>query len=294
MTYRRAAFTLTELLVVIAITSILTGLLLPAVQKVRSAASRLQCQSQLRQVGLAAQNYHAMFDTLPPGVSVARPGDPFDRMNWHTRLLTYVEQDALRSAVVAACQLDSVHVLFPPHVGGTPVRQFVCPADERLVRGHPTTGGAYLASTSYLGVSGTAHPAADGVLYARSATRLTDVTDGTSNTLVVGERPPSPAYNYGWWYGPALSIRGLTQAVMGVRELRIPEDPFSRQCPVGPYAYKAVAQADLCDVFHFWSLHPGGANFAFCDGSVRFLPYSADAILPALATRAGGEVVSLD
>ncbi len=79
--------------------------------------------------------------------------------------------------------------------------------------------------------------------------------------------------------------------LMSVRETRT----TSRmpECPYGPYHFQAGSSSNTCDVFHFWSVHSGGAHFAFCDGSVRFLAYFADAILPALATRAGGEAVNI-
>ncbi|MBI3407848.1 MAG: DUF1559 domain-containing protein [Planctomycetes bacterium] len=80
---------------------------------------------------------------------------------------------------------------------------------------------------------------------------------------------------------------------MGMSELNvIPGNPYS--CPPGPYSFSPGSLTEQCDMFHFWSLHSGGANFAFADGSVRFLSYSAAPIMPALATRAGGEVVNLE
>jgi prepilin-type processing-associated H-X9-DG protein len=75
--------------------------------------------------------------------------------------------------------------------------------------------------------------------------------------------------------------------ILGVRERKIPGNPYAKECPDGPYPFHDGSLTNQCDKFHFWSLHSGGANFVFGDGSVRFLPYSADAMLPALATRAG-------
>ena len=76
--------------------------------------------------------------------------------------------------------------------------------------------------------------------------------------------------------------------IMGVRETNL-QNQYAQDCPVGPYRYGPGQFENMCDVFHYWSPHPGGANFAFCDGSVKFLSYDADAILPALASRAGRE-----
>ena len=126
-----------------------------------------------------------------------------------------------------------------------------------------------------------------------SAVRFGDVTDGLSQTVMAGERPPSPDNHFGWWYaGQGQSFDASADFLLGVRDgnrtFRAPT------CKAGPYSFGPGKSDDMCDTFHFWSLHSGGANFAFCDGSVRFLRYDADAILPALATRAGGEVVALD
>jgi prepilin-type processing-associated H-X9-DG protein len=118
-----------------------------------------------------------------------------------------------------------------------------------------------------------------------------DIRDGTANTLMAGERPPSPDYWYGWWY--ASGFAGSGDTTLGVRERNDNHDPGMSQCAAGPYNFRAGLPTDMCDAFHFWSLHSGGANFAFCDGSVRFLSYSVDPIMPALATRAGGETVMI-
>jgi prepilin-type processing-associated H-X9-DG protein len=171
----------------------------------------------------------------------------------------------------------------------TPVPAFECPADPRVTVPH-FTHNHYVAPTSYLGSFGTNYQRPDGVLFLDSKVRFTDVTDGTSNTLLVGERPPSPDFWYGWWYtGDGTEGTGDTDMTLGVRELR-GDDPSTADCPAGPYAFKNGQLDQQCDVFHFWSPHDGGANFAFCDGSVRFLGYSVDPLMPALATRAGSEV----
>ncbi len=126
-----------------------------------------------------------------------------------------------------------------------------------------------------------------------SRIRLNDITDGTSSTLVAGERPPSADFWYGWWYaGVAQSGTGSPDMVLGVRELNV-NAAFAWFCPPGPYHFQAGSINNQCDVFHFWSPHSGGANFLFADGHVQFLTYSADSILPALATRAGGEAADI-
>src|SRR6266545_347465 len=190
--HTRSGFTLIELLVVIAIIGILIGLLLPAVQKVREAAARIQCQNNLKQLGLALHHYHDTQGALPPGVTSQRPREPFPRMTWLTRLLPYVEQEPLWRATVAAYDYQPTPYVDPPHVGfSMPVKTFACPSDGRPFTPHDTHRGRRVALTSYVGVLGTAYDRPDGVLFRDSQVRLTDVSDGTSNTAMVGERPPS-------------------------------------------------------------------------------------------------------
>jgi prepilin-type processing-associated H-X9-DG protein len=146
--------------------------------------------------------------------------------------------------------------------------------------------------TNYLGVLGTNLFRNDGVLFEQSRIRLNDITDGTTNTLMIGERPPSPDQLFGWWYaGWGQDKSGSMDLTLGVRERSV--FPGLSMCPQGPFHFQAGDLKNSCDIFHFWSPHPGGAHFAFCDGSVRFLAYSADSIMPALATRAGGEAVGV-
>ncbi len=142
-----------------------------------------------------------------------------------------------------------------------------------------------------MGVSGTASATKDGVLFDGSRTEFIHVSDGTANTLLLGERPPSTDLAFGWWYaGVGQDLRGALDSHMGAAERNMFD---ISTCPPGPDSFRSGDLLNQCDTYHFWSLHAGGANFAFCDGSVRFLPYSAADILPALATRAGGEAVTL-
>jgi prepilin-type processing-associated H-X9-DG protein len=120
-------------------------------------------------------------------------------------------------------------------------------------------------------------------MYADSNVRLTDITDGSSNTVMVGERPPSPNLYWGWWsWGPI-------DAAMGVRNTAW----VYADCLVPDHYRPPNGNGDWCDSHHYWSYHEGGANWLFADGSVRFLTYQANNILPALSTRAGGEVVAV-
>jgi prepilin-type N-terminal cleavage/methylation domain-containing protein/prepilin-type processing-associated H-X9-DG protein len=288
---RRGAFTLVELLVVIAIIAVLIGLLLPAVQKVREAASRLQCQNNLKQLGLAFHMHHDTHNGLPPGVTAARPREPFPHLGWLGRLLPFVEKEPLWKLTRDAYDAAPGYPYKLPHLGIlTPIKLFGCPNDGRVAVAQPTHDGLQVALSSYLGVSGFDVRTNDGVFYYDSCVRLTDVTDGTSNTVAVGERPPSADFWYGWWYaGEGQARSGSGDTVLGVREVRWPNAAHAQHCPAGPYSFRPGRVVEQCDLFHFWSLHSGGANFLLADGAVRFFPYSADAALPALATRSGGE-----
>lgn len=285
----RRALTLVETLVVIAIGAVLIGLLLPAVQAVRAAAVNTRCQNNLKQIGLALQNYHAAANVLPPGLRTGKDAEyPF--LSWLARLLPYLEHDALWHETIAAYGEDRVFTHNPPHTGlSTPVALFVCPADGRGL--YVQSAGPYpsVALSNYLGCTGKNLFSKSGVLFRNSVVRLSDVTDGTSHTLAAGERPTPPDFRFGWWYGGGGQAgTGSLDSVLGVRDLNITVQAAAA-CGRGPFAFVPGKLDELCDMFHYWSLHAGGANFLMCDGSVRFMTYASDGLLPALATRAGGD-----
>jgi len=215
-------------------------------------------------------------------------------MGWQVRLLPYIEQHAMLQTALAAFRSEPVFVWNPPHVGlSTVLPGYICPSDARL-ESPQTSGDTDVAFTSYLGNEGLNQLSKDGLLFIDSAIRADDVSDGMTNTILAGERPPTGDYAFGWWYaGIGLDRNGACDMVGGVRELNTRRARSGVQgCPRGPHRFQQGRISDLCSMFHFWSLHPGGAHFLFADGAIKFLPYSADAILPALATRAGGEAVS--
>jgi prepilin-type processing-associated H-X9-DG protein len=158
----------------------------------------------------------------------------------------------------------------------------------------PSTGVAHrVALTSYLGTSGTQTRLRDGVLYANSRTSLDHITDGTSQTLLAGERPPSFDILYGWWYaGGGQDGYGTLDLVLGVSELGFVQYAAYSECGKQPATFRPGDLRNVCSAYHYWSQHPNGANFVFCDGSVKFLTYASASILPALATRSGGETVA--
>jgi prepilin-type processing-associated H-X9-DG protein len=302
----RTAFTVVELLVVLAIIAVLVGLLLPAVQKARDAAARLHCQNNLKQIGIAVNNYAGVHGTLPSGVH--RP-PPFEYWSWMAQLLPFVEQQNLWNEASAwatgTAYPDQAWPWgnywddppTPPNPAiSVPVKLWQCPADPRAATvwsvdasgaGHVLT----LAFTDYLGVAGVegSHEGhQDGVLVYEEARRFTDITDGTSHTLMVGERPPSQDLEHGWWFaGAGWDGSGVGDVVLGSTEIHYAE---AIDCPATSVGFQPGRAANNCDQAHFWSLHTGGANFLLADGSVRFFDYGMNSVLPALCTCAGGEV----
>lgn len=289
----RCGMTLVELLVVIAIYALLLALVLPAIQRTRATVDRIRCGLKLRQLAIALHLRHGDHGAFPPGCSSDAPQNPYPHMSWMTHLLPYLEQDELwrqaQQAFAAARFFQD-----PPHhdILRRRMALFSCPADERMneTKDYPTVS---IGFTSYLGVLGSDFQAADGILYLDSATRMADVHDGLSNTLIVGERPPSADGHLGWWYaGWGQQRSGSLDVVLGAAEIN--RHPRYPGCGPGPFSYQAGHPLDPCAAFRFWSLHPGGANFAFADASVRFLPYgNYRGLLKALATRDGHEPTDL-
>ncbi len=289
---RRRAFSLIELVVVLAIMAVLTGLLLAGVQRVRRAAVNAACQHKLRQVALGL---HAMHDTngqFPPGHRSYFHRDVMPYTGWPLSLLPYVEQAGLYDQSRQAFRTTVYPFDGPPHVGlGTVVPAYVCPADPRIQTAQVSHRTHKLAAfTSYLGVAGANYRSRDGILFQNSAVKMADVTDGLSCTLLLGERPPSPDFQFGWWYaGIGQRGTGSTDMTLGVREVNIQPITSGSPCGPGTYSFGESTFADPCGVFHFWSPHGGGANFALGDGSVRRIRYAGAGLLPALASRAGGD-----
>jgi prepilin-type processing-associated H-X9-DG protein len=280
---------LVELLVVLGLVLLAAGLALPAAQRARDAGYRAACANNLRQVGLALHNYHDLRKSFPPGCASPASGDPYPYLSWQARLLPFLDQEPLWEQTVQAYQQDRNFSHNPPHVGlATVLPLFTCPADGRVSQAQ-VSRGYLVAFTSYLGVEGESVDRTNGVFYLDSRVRISDITDGTSNTLMAGERPPSADLFYGWWYaGQGQSLTGSCDEFLGVREVNLAGVSFFN-CLAGPYQFDVGRLRDQCDQFHFWSLHMDGAHFLFADGSTRFLAYDADAVLPALASRDGGE-----
>jgi prepilin-type N-terminal cleavage/methylation domain-containing protein len=294
---RRPGMSVIELLVVIAIVAVFIGLLLPAVQQVRNSAQRISCGNNLHQIGLGLHAYHDTYSAFPPGMRNDTSA-PFPLLSWMGRLLPYVEQQALWMQTERAFSIDPLLTGNPPHVGeSTPISLYRCPSSglPAIVQ---LEGGTTVALGNYRGVAGTTMSAGDGMLFRDSDVRITDVKDGTSNTLMIGESMPlgNRELTLGAWYngvglGDGARFFGAPDVVLGVREINLSngQGGVLGACPKGPYTFQAGKPGALCDVFRFWSQHPRGANFLAADGSLHFLTYSAETMLPILATRAGGE-----
>ena len=318
---RHRAFTLIELLVVIFIIGLLVALLLPAVQAAREAARRAQCSNNLKQIGLALHGYHDVWQTLPPAY-LAQPLTNLELMSgwaWGMFILPYSEQKPLYNAANFDLGFGEIVVNRPDFPGGlyanNTVRQvsismFLCPSaggDGPIDLGYDSAAvgvppGQYIASEGWMD-SSQSPIQGTGVLYPNSRVAIGDINDGTSVTLMVGERSrnladaawtgvfgsrsePGPLCTKRGW--PVESCVGMMFLLMG--RTGPSSDVVSGSIPGGNTPNYPGAGADS-----FWSQHPGGCNFLFCDGSVRFVKATiASDAFTSLASRAGGEVVGAD
>jgi prepilin-type N-terminal cleavage/methylation domain-containing protein/prepilin-type processing-associated H-X9-DG protein len=293
---RRPAFTLVELLVVIAIVAVLLALLLPAVQKVRAAANRAHCANNLKQLALAAHQYHDAHHSFPPGFFRA-PGHMREVtvFTLFVSLLPNIEQDNLARRWDYQ-RYGNNRGPYPTAPAAQVIAVYICPADAlprpAIFRNEPSDPPDHWGLTSYggnAGIRSTGWPTSDGVFYEGSAVRLADITDGACNTLLFGERdhfdpnydrlcPRDPIGSNGWWAYPGTSDVTLSAAV--AINFLVPASALD--C--------TKVKADRLSAFG--SRHPGGANFALADGSVRFLSTATSVtVLRYLSTRAGGEVI---
>jgi prepilin-type N-terminal cleavage/methylation domain-containing protein/prepilin-type processing-associated H-X9-DG protein len=275
---RPGGFTLIELLVVIAIIGVLISLLLPAVQSAREAARRVQCTNNLSQIGLAMHSYIATHEVLPPGA--VDPTSPVLSQpkgyhhNWISQVLPFMEQRGVYNA------LNFDHGVYEganSTARATTMRTLLCPSD-------PGPGRNPEPPSSYAGCHHDVEApiAADnhGLLFLNSAVILEEILDGSSNTLLVGERRLEA--DLGWASGTRATLRNTGT----------PINPTRMAGRVGAPAATPPAPNF---VGGFSSYHPGGANVVFGDGSVRFLKDSIDAvILGRLGNRGDGEVIDGD
>ena len=296
MKRQRSAFTLIELLVVIAVIATLIGLLLPAVQKVREAAARLQCQNNLKQIGLALQTYHDQTGAFPPGYYDVAPWPQDDQgpgWGWASFILPEMEQGNLQREINFTLGVGDPS---PAIVSArsTFLKSFQCPSDPNSATTFTATdggGGSWgLAHGSYVACNGndgvddnTTPPHTGAFVRGTTGFRIADITDGLSNTFFVGERCTTMSEST--WAGvipnaedPSIrspgDYSGGSAFVLGHCGPHLPNDSI-------------VTDADAMS-----SGHTSGVQFLFGDGSVHQINNGiAQPVYDALATRAGGEVV---
>jgi len=302
-------FTLIELLVVIAIIAVLIALLLPAVQQAREAARRSQCRNNLKQIGLALHNYHDAHRIFPQGNNLGAwsfkamilpfldQGNIFSRIDFSNNIATSASPPARCPMGQYDCRDEVLRLQAlgqgDPASARLPI--LYCPSDPLGGSAWPDTSIGIHRLGNYVGVGGDEVPVLSegrcvgpsgpfparrrGILWYNSNVRMADITDGTSNTFCVGEKGINNDLNYGW---------DLCAGVEGDGWLSC-GNPFGPGDPANN-----AAQGYIHDS-HFWSHHAGGSHFLIGDGSVRFLNYSINFdTYKALATRAGGEVASLE
>ena len=264
------AFTLIELLVVIAIIGVLVALLLPAVQAAREAARRLQCVNNLKQIGVALHGYHDASRTFPTGGWIALPTQPETRnmnIGWSAAVLPWLEQRAL---------YDGLNVGLPYNASanstaaGSVLRVYLCPSEPRRSEWNTLAGDPFpCADADYGGLYGERMSSRNdpprGVMIFNRCLSIAEVSDGTSQTIQVGEDPE--AIHAVWANGHNIFDQAF---------------PINSR-PASEFGEELTSQ------------HPGGVNVLFADGSVRFLKDSTSrAAVAALCTRNGSEILSAD
>ncbi len=336
-------FTLIELLVVIAIIAVLIALLLPAVQSAREAARRSQCVNNMKQIGLAIFNYESSRGCLPPGNYGISYHNPYSAnicdgsypygMTLFTEILQFVEQSAQFNSINFQGDNNSIrnNTAF-----NAKISSYLCPSDlpaDPVPSNYPGYSqgsyGANFGNTEVIATSN--YPAtdpycgyaiSDGPFGANYHFRLADITDGTSNTIFVGETsrfrndPPGDSVNgpninnvwnagEGYYYdnfgNNSVRALGFGDTYQQLNAPAVPADPtpifyFANPCPApNVQCWQLPAQASVWGQFGFRSFHPGGGNFLLGDGSVKFIKNTINlAIYRGLGTKAGGEIIGAD
>lgn len=288
---RARGLTLIELLVVLAIIAVVFALGLSAIHSVRKSSERVKCLNNIRQIVQSLHHHHDTIGFLPFGHRSPKLLGNLPYTGWPLAVLPFLEQESVYS--ISLVDFQKNRDPFFGHSGLTRVLNiFLCPSDSRATVPHIANRSQMLAAfTCYQGCSGLNCKSGDGLLVGDKKFRLADALDGTGNTILLGERPVSHDFDFSWWYaGFGQDGHGSLDQIMGVCEFNLLPIIQNSKCGPGSYSFgEASGVNDPCGQFHFWSLHQAGGHFGFADGSVRFMPYTSNRILPALASRAGGE-----
>lgn len=306
--HKKSAFTLIELLVVIAIIAILIGLLLPAVQKVREAAAKVQCQNNLKQLALGVHSYISTHQAFPmstsPWTEGPTPKAPNNGFGWIFRTLPFLEQESLYKQIIpyeSGSMFAGGGILDPGcrTAIATPVKMLYCPSDGSALPGSPVETKMFqfdpikVTLTNYkgsmgdnrMGGSGSIHQGrmpdchssnpCPGIFFRNSyqgVVRLSNIKDGTSNTMMIGEDTPIENYHSAAFYANG--------------------DYASTHAPLN-YVPKPSTPGDWWNVISFRSKHSGGASFAFADGGVKYLTNNIDYtnVYKPLSTKDAEEVI---
>jgi prepilin-type N-terminal cleavage/methylation domain-containing protein/prepilin-type processing-associated H-X9-DG protein len=312
----RRGFTLVELLVVIAIIGILVALLLPAVQAAREAARRSQCLNNLKQIGIAGQNYHDTKKAFPPGICVpigtnsgeisASSCPDLDKNpatidcppqpilgkwgSWLTWIMPHMEEGALFANLNLSGR-EYGYCTGPDSFGARVVPGFICPSDEATQKVINYSGTYYFGINSYFGNAGTRAwqvtvATFNGVIFYNSKVKMSQIADGTSHTFLVGERY---SFDPTWKDATPLSdYRGWAWTNYNSGQDNLGDTAWPINSTAGQIGTDQRKN-------NFGSAHPGGSNFVFCDGSVRFLTLTSTAelaTLQQLSMRSDGQVIT--
>jgi prepilin-type N-terminal cleavage/methylation domain-containing protein/prepilin-type processing-associated H-X9-DG protein len=306
----RYGFTLVELLVVIAIIGVLVALLLPAVQAAREAARRMSCSNNLKQMGLAVHNYHDTNQVLPPGKIQVGSLSAQSLSNWAIMILPHMEGiNVFNQYNHNATNEDASNQLVREML----IKEYTCPSDPQARKlEKPASGpgsGLDYRHGSYRCVGGRADPGATGFWdnsearnapqtwkgplhwvgtdgsYSQTVETMASIVDGTSNTLMIGEYTTNTNTRRGTFWAYSYASYNSSDTMDQARTLLANYD----KCD----AIGGTGGSNACKRA-FGSMHPGGVQFALCDGSVRFIPTSINVtVYAALGTMAGGEVASV-
>jgi prepilin-type N-terminal cleavage/methylation domain-containing protein/prepilin-type processing-associated H-X9-DG protein len=289
----RRGFTLIELLVVIAIIAVLIGLLVPAVQQVREAASRMQCGNNLKQLGLGLHNFHDSYGGFPPAKQETPAGSTLRVHSWTPFVLPYIEQDNLFKQYRQDMRWDDA-ATNDAGVNQTLIKVFICPSapsgrfgtNKRTMIDY-SPANQITRPNPFVSNMPPSDPTFIGILGHNVYRKLPEVLDGTSNTILLAE---DGGRNQVWQMGKLVANSGGTGAWANPgTEIAISGfDPSTKTSP-GPCGVNCTNNNEI------YAFHRGGANVVMGDGSVHILRAGTDVnIVIALSTRAMGEVIPSD